>query len=43
MFHKNRMLSEPEDGPPSDFAELRNFILEKKVVMPQKEKKTKSR
>ena len=42
MFHKNRMISEPNE-PPNDFAELRNFILEKKVAMPKKTKNAKSR
>lgn len=42
MHYKNRMISEPNE-PPNDFAELRNFILEKKVVMAKKTKNTKSR
>lgn len=41
MFHKNQMLS--EDGPSSDFSELRNFILAKKVIAPLKDNKVKSR
>jgi hypothetical protein len=36
------MLSEPSETP-NEFAELKKFILEKKVAMPQKTKNTKSR
>lgn len=44
MFNKNRVLSEPSQPEvPNDFSELRKFILEKKVIVPLKTKKAKSR